>query len=269
LTLALLFTICLAFANPTPEKQETRKSCKTQLAEALDGEVKAEAALAECQAARIAKLESALKITTEAEAKGSKGGRVGSKVPDDAETAAGALLKEASGLAYALKYDEAKAKLAELKEKYGETRAIRLAVRLEREISIIGIDAGKFEVEKWYQGEVAMADGKATLLIFWEVWCPHCKREVPKMNETHNKYKDKGLSVVGLTKVSRNTTEEQVTDFIKEKDVQYPLAKEDGDNMSKRFGVSGIPAAAVVKDGKVVWRGHPARLSDELIESWL
>jgi peroxiredoxin len=215
--------------------------------------------------ARVAALEKKIETV----GKGGPAGKAPAPQNTAEEQAAAKLLKEASGLAEALKYDEAKAKLAELKEKYGKTRAARAAQRLEREIGVVGVDAGKFEVEKWYQGEVAMADGKATLLVFWEVWCPHCKREVPKMNETHNKYKDKGLSVVGLTKVSRNTTEEQVTDFIKEKDVQYPLAKEDGDNMSKRFGVHGIPAAAVVKDGKVVWRGHPARLSDEMIESWL
>ena len=188
---------------------------------------------------------------------------------NEEEQAAAKVLKEASTLAEKLQYDEAKAKLAELKEKYGKTRAARAAQRLEREIGVVGVDAGSFEVEKWYQGETTMADGKATLLVFWEIWCPHCKREVPKMNETHAKYKDKGLNVVGLTKITRNSTEEQVLEFIKEKEVAYALAKENGDSMSKRFGVSGIPAAAVVKDGKVVWRGHPARLKDEMIEGWL
>jgi len=188
---------------------------------------------------------------------------------NEEEQAAAKVLKEASTLAEALKYDEAKAKLAELKEKFGKTRAARAAQRLEREIGVVGVDAGSFEVEKWYQGETTMADGKATLLVFWEIWCPHCKREVPKMNETHAKYKDKGLNVVGLTKITRNSTEEQVIEFIEEKEVAYALAKENGDSMSKRFGVSGIPAAAVVKDGKVVWRGHPARLKDEMIEGWL
>ena len=38
--------------------------------------------------------------------------------------------------------------------------------------------------------------------------------------------------------------------------------------MSQHFNVSGIPAAAVVKDGKIVWRGHPARLTDEMIQGW-
>ena len=36
--------------------------------------------------------------------------------------------------------------------------------------------------------------------------------------------------------------------------------------MSSSFAVTGIPAAALVKDGKVVWRGHPARLDDALLD---
>jgi peroxiredoxin len=218
---------------------------------------------------RVAELEAKLEKLEKSGIADAKGKAPAKPQNNEEEQAAAKVLKEASGLAEALKYDEAKAKLAELKEKYGKTRAARAAQRLEREIGVVGVEAGSFEVEKWYQGETTMADGKATLLVFWEVWCPHCKREVPKMNETHAKYKDKGLNVVGLTKITRNSTEEQVTDFIKEKEVAYPLAKEDGDSMSKRFGVSGIPAAAVVKDGKVVWRGHPARLKDEMIEGWL
>jgi hypothetical protein len=39
--------------------------------------------------------------------------------------------------------------------------------------------------------------------------------------------------------------------------------------MSDYFAVSGIPAAAVIKDGKVVWRGHPGRLTDDMINAWL
>jgi hypothetical protein len=39
--------------------------------------------------------------------------------------------------------------------------------------------------------------------------------------------------------------------------------------VASHFGVSGIPAAAVVKGGKVVWRGHPARLSEQMLKDWL
>jgi len=187
-----------------------------------------------------------------------------------AEQAASDLLKAASQAAQAQDVDTAKAKLAELTEKYGNTRAARAAQRLSTELEVIGKDEAELEVEKWYQGSAADVEGgKATLYVFWEVWCPHCKREVPKLAETYDKYKGKGLSMVGLTKQTRDISDEEVATFIKEKDVNYPIAKEKGDTLSRHYGVRGIPAAAMVKDGKVVWRGHPARLNDAMIDKYL
>ena len=76
--------------------------------------------------------------------------------------------------------------------------------------------------------------------------------------------------MVGLTKITKSATEEKVTSFIDEQKVTYPMAKEGGNGAaSKAFNVSGIPAAAVVKDGKIVWRGHPGRLSNELLDTFL
>jgi thiol-disulfide isomerase/thioredoxin len=192
----------------------------------------------------------------------------GAASPED-EQKASELLQAANKAMGDMKFDDAKAKLAELKSKFGTTRAARAASRLEGELAVVGKPAGELTVEKWHQGQVAGFDeGKATLLVFWEVWCPHCKREVPKIGETYSKFNSKGLNVVGLTKQSRDKSDDDVKVFIKETDVKYPIAKEDG-KLSSHFGVRGVPAAAVVKDGEVVWRGHPARLTDDMIEKWL
>ena len=161
------------------------------------------------------------------------------------------------------------AKLDELTTQYGGTPAGKNGAQLKRELQLVGSPAGQMQVEKWYQGEIASMTSKPTLLVFWEVWCPHCKREVPKIEATHQKYGPKGLQVVGLTKQTRNITDEQVTEFISSKGVTYPIAKEANGAMSSTFAISGIPAAAMVKDGKVVWRGHPGRLTNEMIEGWL
>ena len=137
------------------------------------------------------------------------------------------------------------------------------------ELDVVGKEAGALDTSKWFQGNVAMGDGTATMLVFWETWCPHCKREVPKIEATHNKFKDRGLNVVGVTKVTRSATDEGVAAFIEEHGITYPVAKEQGDNLSKHFGVRGVPAAAIVKEGKVVWRGHPARINDAMLEKLL
>lgn len=52
-------------------------------------------------------------------------------------------------------------------------------------------------------------------------------------------------------------------------DSTWENLQSDGATISAYFGVSGIPAVAVIKAGKVVWRGHPARISLEMLENWV
>lgn len=169
------------------------------------------------------------------------------------------------------KFEEAKTLMADFMKKYGATNTAKKATRTYQELSVIGKEPPTdWGIEKWYQGEkeVDLAGDKTTLLVFWEVWCPHCKREVPKMQQLYTTLKGEGLQMVGLTKITKSATEEKVTEFIAEQKVEYPMAKENG-QVSSYFNVSGIPAAAVVKGGKVVWRGHPARLTEEMLKGWL
>jgi thiol-disulfide isomerase/thioredoxin len=227
-------------------------------------------ALSACEspesAAKFADLEKRIVAIEDAQKNAPKGPAAPANSAD--ELAAGELFKTATKAAEDMKYDDAKAKLAELQTKYPNSRAARAAQRLNDELSVIGKPVAGLDVAKWYQGELAAVEG-TTLLVFWEVWCPHCKREVPKMTGIADKYKDKGLTVVGLTKQSRGITDEQVSSFISDNNVTYPMAKEKEDGkISQHYGVKGIPAAAVVKDGKVVWRGHPARINDAMLDGW-
>ena len=192
--------------------------------------------------------------------------------PAAGEAEAGKLLKEAKSLIGEQKIKEAKEKLATVKSKYPNTRSWqRGGASLERELSVFGKPAPSSLGEvTWLNKpstEIDLSSG-TTFIVFWEVWCPHCVREVPELQKTFEKYSGKGLQMVGLTKMSRGVTEEKVTSFLSSKSVSYPVAKEDG-TISKHFAVGGIPAAAVVKDGKIVWRGHPARLTDKQLEEWL
>jgi thiol-disulfide isomerase/thioredoxin len=183
------------------------------------------------------------------------------------EKAAGALYNAARALAGEGKNDEAKAKLTEMSAKYGATRTAQRGSRLLKELSLVGSPAQALATSKMYQGETPDVASGVTMLVFWEKWCPHCRTEVPAVEATYNKYKDK-MSFVGLTKQSKGTSDEDVQAFIDENKITYPIGKEDG-SASNAYAVSGIPAAAVVKDGVVVWRGHPGSLSDEMLDGFL
>ncbi len=167
---------------------------------------------------------------------------------------------------------EAKQRMDAFLEKYAGTTAARNADSLRAELSVVGMPAPEsFPVVRWFVGEASsfqLDDHGTTLLVFFEEWCPHCRREVPKLQQTYEKYRERGLRIVGITRVTRSATDEKVEQFCRELGLSFPVAKENGD-LSQYFAVRGIPAAAVVKDGQVIWRGHPAQLNDRLLESWL
>ena len=179
--------------------------------------------------------------------------RAASKLLADAHTASGA------GDAQA-----AKALVAEVMERYSNTGAFSKATKLNTELSVVGKSVDELVVTRWFTTPATLKDKPLTLLIFWEVWCPHCKREVPAASVWPGKYSD--LQVIGLTRLTRSTSPESVEAFIEENKLPFAVAQDTG-RIATQFEVSGIPAAALVRaDGRVVWRGHPARLTDEIVQ---
>jgi thiol-disulfide isomerase/thioredoxin len=169
------------------------------------------------------------------------------------------------------KTEQAKTDLDAFMVKYGRTKIGSRARRLQQELSVVGkSNPADWGITKWFQGEsdIKLGGNETTFVVFWETWCPHCQREVPKLQQIYTDLKGKGLQVIGVTKVNRSSTDEKVAEFIENQKVSYPIAKENGE-LSSYFAVAGIPAAAVVKDGKIVWRGHPATMTKEMLESWL
>ncbi len=216
-----------------------------------------------------AKVEALSKRVETLESRPSSGGAAAAGPSAEAEAAATELYNKVNEALSAGNTDEAKAQLAVLLKDYGSTKTASRAVRTKAELDVVGKSVTTPEMEKWFQGSSAdlNLESGTTLVVFWEVWCPHCRREVPELQARHEKYKGQ-LKVVGLTKITKSATEEKVVEFMGEQGVTYPMAKEDG-KTSAVFAVSGIPAAALVKDGEVLWRGHPGRLTDEMIDGFI
>ncbi len=196
--------------------------------------------------------------------------------PKEDEKAASALLAEIRALLSSGQIDEAKTKAAGAASKYSKTSAFRSIQRISAELSLIGTLAPEIKVDHWLsnQDRLMPLDAEVTILIFWEEWCSHCQREVPRLSKTFERFESKGLQVIGVTRVTKSSTRAKVIDFVQDQEVAYPVGQDikgsDGKGvLSTAFRVVGIPAAGVVKDGTIVWRGHPRALTDALIEGWL
>lgn len=107
--------------------------------------------------------------------------------------------------------------------------------------------------------------GKPAIVEFWATWCPPCRASIPHLNALNKKFKDKGLVVIGIS----DETKDVVEKFQKTLPMEYHVAI-GGSAIEKKVGINGIPHAFLVgKDGKVVWEGHPMRLTEAEIEKAL
>lgn len=144
---------------------------------------------------------------------------------------------------------------------YPNTRPGQFAQRMATELAVIGIDA-ELEVSRWlHNGEGVIDPERTTVLVFFEEWCPHCRREVPRIQGQLADWNERGIDVIGVTALSGQSTEQDMADFVAGAEISFPVALDDG-TVAEHYSVSGIPSAAVVRGGVVVWRGHPAELDD-------
>jgi len=108
--------------------------------------------------------------------------------------------------------------------------------------------------------------GKPVLLEFWATWCPPCRESIPRLNELHAKYKDRGLVIIGVTEESAGV----IRKFQRATPMDYAVATDSGGKLNRKMGVDGIPHAFLADaSGKVLWAGHPTSLREEQIEEVL
>jgi hypothetical protein len=186
----------------------------------------------------------------------------------EAERAASKLLDEAIEHANAFRPKAAAEVLESLARRHPGTRANRRADRLRKAIALVGRDVGRLEVVHWYQGRATFEPERHTLLLFCEVWDPHCKRGLTRVARIVTDYDPPDLQVVGLMRQSRGVSDERVTSFLAGLP-EPPLAfGRDGDGrIHERFEVDG-PSAAIVADGRIAWRGPLAWVTMEHLLRW-
>jgi hypothetical protein len=86
------------------------------------------------------------------------------------------------------------------------------------------------------------------------------------MNELHESFDARGLTIVGVTSEDKAPTEH----WVRKHKAEYAYAYDGGGKLSRYFGVNGIPHAVLIDpSGTVVWSGHPGGLDDSMIEAAL
>ncbi len=95
---------------------------------------------------------------------------------------------------------------------------------------------------------LAKNKGKVVILDLWATWCPPCRKEIPGFINLYNKYKDKGLEIIGIAFDENGP--EMVPPFVQKVGINYPIYLDGGD-IAQAYDLHAYPTTIIYgKDGK-------------------
>ena len=107
--------------------------------------------------------------------------------------------------------------------------------------------------------------GRYVLAEFWGSTCPPCLSQIPKLNNIYKKYKERGLTVLGI---AVHEDAEKSRRAIKKHGITYPQLLNTQKQASIKYGIQGGPYSILfAPDGTILARGlHGEDLEKKLTE---
>ena len=83
--------------------------------------------------------------------------------------------------------------------------------------------------------------GKVVILDFWATWCMPCRVSIPELGKLHEKYRDKGLVVLGISMDDQEQfTDAYLRDFKDKFGIKYKILRYNLSVLKDYFGEGNI-----------------------------
>ncbi len=107
------------------------------------------------------------------------------------------------------------------------------------------------------------------IVNFWATWCPPCRDEMPELSALQNKYRARGVVVLGIS----TDDAAKVQQFAQESPVTYPLLVGDAEAMNLATAMGNdrdvLPYTVVLRRDGSIAATHLGRIERETLESVL
>ncbi|MEA2103832.1 MAG: redoxin domain-containing protein [Candidatus Cloacimonadota bacterium] len=116
-------------------------------------------------------------------------------------------------------------------------------------------EAFDFTLKSFDGEEFTLSEATGLIILdFWATWCPPCKEEIPYLQKFYDQYKDKGLSVVGISsdKIEK-VNEFRETQKKKGVPMNYLFLSDVGNKVAKQYAIRNIPTTFFISPaGKLI-----------------
>lgn len=105
--------------------------------------------------------------------------------------------------------------------------------------------------------EIAFADlrGHVVLINIWATWCGPCRVEMPPIQKSYARFKDRGFTVIAVSIDSGPGYQEKVSAFADELGLEFPILLDPEGRISRVMQTIGVPETFVLdREGRIVKR---------------
>ena len=114
--------------------------------------------------------------------------------------------------------------------------------------------ARSFQLEDLNGHLVSLNDfrDRVVAINFWATWCKPCREEIPDLVKIQDKYRNRGFTVLGLSRDFLNRNGQQVKNegavqsFVEELGVNYPVLWDTENIFSEHYGGIGMPTTIIL-----------------------
>ena len=126
-------------------------------------------------------------------------------------------------------------------------------------LQLVGQKPAGFSLKNFKGETVALSDYSdkiAVVLLFWSTWSRKSSEALTRFNDFYQKYRNKGIQVIGINADSQHITAEDINkikSLVAELKISYPIVLDNELETFHSYGVIALPSTIVISANKITY----------------